>query len=143
MGQLDDDLGARVRLARMHAGLNQTKLGEVLGIERKTVAAIENNEARHELTIPEAQKIARATGVPLSFLVIGWAAPPELEERVSALEALRESAQRERDALIDRIDSLEDELRTQLARVVSEASTRARSQPRRRRPPGRKDQPAP
>jgi transcriptional regulator with XRE-family HTH domain len=94
----DRTLGARVRAARSYAGLSQKDLADKLGLERRIVLAIESNDPRHELTVPEAQRVARECGVPLSFIVGGWAAPAELVDQVAALEDQLSQMQSERAA---------------------------------------------
>lgn len=79
-----DDIGARVRAARSYADLSQQGLADAIGVERRIIGYIEGNETRHVLTVPEAQRIAKACGVPFSFLVDGWTL--DLAERVAGLD---------------------------------------------------------
>lgn len=117
----NDDLGARVRAARSYADLSQQGLADAIGVERRIVGYIEANEERHELTVPEAQAIARATHVPVGFLVHGWDEPPDLIERVDALEAEAKQTRTERDALRRTLRAIGTLLRDRLALSVNEA----------------------
>jgi transcriptional regulator with XRE-family HTH domain len=131
----DDDIGARVRAARSYADLSQGALADAIGVERRIVGYIEANETRHELTVPEAQRIARACRIPLSFLLHGWAAPAELLERVDALEAEVRSASEDREDLAARLVELDASLERRIEKYVTQVLPPRRS----RRPP--KDHP--
>lgn len=60
-------IGARVRGARDDADLTQEELGELAGIDNKTVHRIEYAISDPSLTV--LLRIARAVGVPLAHLV--------------------------------------------------------------------------
>ncbi|MER7908329.1 helix-turn-helix transcriptional regulator [Streptomyces sp. NPDC096068] len=60
-------IGTRVRVAREHANLTQLRLGEIVGVDHRTIHRIEygTSDPRLGLLI----RIARALDVPLSDLV--------------------------------------------------------------------------
>lgn len=141
MAQDDDDLGARVRAARGYANLSQQGLADAIGVERRIVGYIEGNEPRHELTVPEARRIADACRIPARFLLNGWAAPPELEERVAALDAEVRRAAADRELLAAQIEALDARLETRFAELASQALGQSSPPPDakdRSRPKGRK-----
>jgi len=114
----NQDVGARVRAAREYARLDPDELAAKLRTDgfrfsRSTLDRVEANK-RH-LDVREAQLIARETGVPLTFLVRGWWSPPDLVERVAALEEELSQSRRERDALGRALAALRDTLQTRLA----------------------------
>lgn len=135
--QQDDDLGARVRAARGFAGLSQAQLAEQIGLERRIVVAIEADDARHPLGVKEAREIARACRVPVSFLFNGWAAPPELLDRVTALEEMAARAEADRDIQAAEIEVLLERLEKRYAELAGQepqtSSAPARAGNRRRR----------
>ena len=69
----DLETGARVRAAVAYAGADVTvaKLAQALSISPSTFARITAGDRR--LGLAEAATIARMTGVPLRFLLEGWA----------------------------------------------------------------------
>lgn len=62
-------LADRLRKARESAGLNQTRLGEVTGISRRSISSYESGEAAPRR--PQLIAWAMATGVPLVWLENG------------------------------------------------------------------------
>lgn len=143
MEQSGGDLGARVRAARGYCGLNQAQLGDRLGVSRQVVAAIEDNDPRHELTVAEAQRIAAVCGVPVTFLTSGWHAPSTLVEMVRALEERMRLAERDRDLQAERIAAIYEHLETRFAQLASEALEQGSRQRRKDDPPRGKEPPAP
>lgn len=60
-------IGTRIRRAREHANLSQVQLGELVGVDHKTVHRIEYGVSDPSLGL--LLQIARAVGVPLPELV--------------------------------------------------------------------------
>lgn len=60
-------VGARLRAARTDARLSQERLGELAGIDRKTVVRAEAGQV--DLKLSAWLALARALGVPLADLV--------------------------------------------------------------------------
>lgn len=142
----DEDIGARVRAARSYADLSQQGLADAIGVERRIVGYIEGNETRHELTVPEARRIAEACGVPVDFLLHGWGANGSsgaLAERVAALETRVSSADEDREDLAARLDELDVALETRLEKFAEQVLMRRRTQRRRADPPVPADPPTP
>lgn len=111
------DIGARVRAARSYANLSQQQLADAIDVERRIIGYIEGNEPRHELTVPEAHKIAAACRVPASFLLDGWTATDGIEQRINALENAFSVTRQDRDEIARQLGELSAELET--ARAMS------------------------
>ncbi|MFE2555952.1 helix-turn-helix transcriptional regulator [Streptomyces sp. NPDC059352] len=62
-----EHVGARIRDAREHANLSQIQLGELVGVDHKTVHRIEYGRSDPKLGL--LLQIARALDVPLSELL--------------------------------------------------------------------------
>lgn len=79
------DYGARVRAARAYADLDQEQLARHLHVSISTVARIESNE--RALGLDEARLISERCGVPISFLLEGFALESEqpIEEVIAQL----------------------------------------------------------
>lgn len=87
IGRPEDQLslGARVRWARMNAGLGQTRLAQLLGVRQSAISMIENDVTQSTSLLPE---IAHHTGVDAIWLQRGGPEPrsaqtpppPTLEE---------------------------------------------------------------
>ncbi|MFC8155881.1 helix-turn-helix domain-containing protein [Streptomyces cinereoruber] len=60
-------IGSRIRAAREHANLSQVQLGELCGVDHKTIHRIEYGTSDPGLGL--LLQIAHAVGVPLSELV--------------------------------------------------------------------------
>ncbi|MFF3843476.1 helix-turn-helix transcriptional regulator [Streptomyces sp. NPDC001930] len=60
-------IGTRIRIAREHANLSQVRLGEIVGVDHKTIHRIEHGVSDPSLGL--LLQIARAVGVPLAELV--------------------------------------------------------------------------
>lgn len=60
-------MGDRLRTGRTAASLTQEKLGEIAGVDRKTVVRLES--ATTDARIAVWLRLARAIGVPLAELV--------------------------------------------------------------------------
>lgn len=54
---MEDALKNQLKLLREHQGLSQQQLGEILGVSRQTINAIENE--RYDPSLPLAFKISR------------------------------------------------------------------------------------
>jgi len=143
MWDKEDDLGARVRAARSYRNLSQQELADEIGVERRIVGYIEANETRHELTVPEAQRIAKICRVPLGFLLHGWAAPAELVDRVEALEAEVRSGSEDREDLAKRLDELDGALERRLETFAAQVLQQERSRRAPRDHAGEEEEPAP
>lgn len=80
-------IAARLRAARGYAGLKQPELAAQLGISKETLSRMENGRTKVESSTQE--RIARVTGVPLEFLLNGWAKPTsdrdDLKDQVDQL----------------------------------------------------------
>ncbi|WP_030744418.1 helix-turn-helix transcriptional regulator [Streptomyces sp. NRRL F-5135] len=61
------EIGVRLREARLDAGLTQIRLGEIVGLSHKTIHGIEYATTNPNLGM--LIRIARAVGRPLSDLV--------------------------------------------------------------------------
>lgn len=120
MERTDRDLGARVRAARSYADLSQAALGELLGVERRIIVSIEADDDRHPLGLREAQQIARACGVPLSFLLNGWAASEDVEDRLSRLETALMHSREERDLLAQAHESLNERVEKRFGQLSNQ-----------------------
>lgn len=125
----EDDIGARVRAARCYAKLTHDGLGKKLGLERRVVAAIEENNPRHQLTIAEAKKIADVCSVPVSFLIEGWAVNRPIQDRLSDIErSVTKLAERDGELTAHERELLTrfDELIQRLGRDIGRGSARSR-----------------
>lgn len=60
-------IGARLLAARTRANLSQERLGELAGVDRKTVVRLEGGQRDVRLTI--WMRLAHALGVPLADLL--------------------------------------------------------------------------
>lgn len=68
-------VGARMRSLRVRADLSQERLGEVIGVDRKTINRFENGV--HAPTVDHIHAIARALGVPPAWLFADdWSTSP-------------------------------------------------------------------
>lgn len=104
------ELGRRVRVARVWAGLTRDELAARLGVSFHTVERSETG--RRRVALDELVRIGELCGVPETFMRHGWAA----------------CAQGERlDHLYRRIDELSDEVKRGLGRARAQPSTGASS----------------
>jgi len=62
-----DDVGAVIRLARRHADLNQTRLGELCGYSLSTISRIERGQPPSQ-DIHVRRRIADVLGIPADYL---------------------------------------------------------------------------
>jgi transcriptional regulator with XRE-family HTH domain len=108
-----EEVGARVAAARVYARLTPDELAKSVRdaafprFSKRTLARVEAGE-RH-LDVREARVIAQTCDVPLSFLVRGWWAPPDLVTRVAGFEdALThvENVQDEHGRILRAVDEL-------------------------------------
>lgn len=86
-------VAARLRAARGYSGLKQPDLAEALGISVTTLSRMER--VGDGASLERKQDVARVTGVPLDFLLHGFAmVEPEVDERLTELEAKYEQLNR-------------------------------------------------
>lgn len=69
-----DDVGAVIRLARLHAQLNQTQLGQLCGYSLSTISRIERGQPPSQ-DIHVRRRLGEILGIPVELL--GLAPPPE------------------------------------------------------------------
>lgn len=83
------ELGARLKHARLQAGLTQERMGELVG---KTKAAVSNFEnGQNNPSLETVISYATATGASLDWLVLGREPDGTYDKRIRELpEALRE-----------------------------------------------------
>ncbi len=89
---LEKEIGLRVKLARIRAGLKQKELAEMVGMHPMSVSQIESG--RRGTTIAQLASIARALNVPLVELLGGDGERDELSaelERLLVILAERDS----------------------------------------------------
>jgi transcriptional regulator with XRE-family HTH domain len=84
-------LGARIREARMEAGLTQDELSDLVGVGKRQIQYYESGESNPYRTL---RRIAEATGRSVGWFLRGDAptelAVEELAERLDAVEAGQE-----------------------------------------------------
>lgn len=141
MSGTDDNLGARIRAARGYAKLGQDALAKLIGVGREVVIAMEADQ--REPTVREARQISDATGAPLTFLLSGWAAPPELLERVATLEAEVGQARADRDLQAAEIEALSARLERRFAELAGRTPPTDTRHGREDSPRREEDPPAP
>lgn len=56
------DIGRRLRVIRKNRGLTQMQLGELCGIDNKTISRAENGH--YSISVDEVARLARALDVP-------------------------------------------------------------------------------
>lgn len=114
------ELGARIRAARAYAGHSQGSLAAALGMSRTTYKRLERGTRLPSMD--EQHVIAETCGVPLDFLVVGFAAESERRDLLIAL--LR--------SLDDRFDAMVAEVVHTMLRTATprEASSTRRSRSR-------------
>lgn len=81
MGDYWPEYGARVKAARIAAGLTQTELSTLLALERSSVANIE--AGRQQQTAEQVILTANATGADPRWLLTGW--EPERPYRAAGM----------------------------------------------------------
>lgn len=102
------EIANRVRAAFAYAGQDVTKEHNELGISKATVARIVSRSDPRGASSEELERVATFTGVPLGFLLDGWASDaPRIDERVEALE-------HRLTALLDEIAAAREEASTAL-----------------------------
>lgn len=88
---LDKEIGLRIKLARIRAGLKQKELAEMVGMHPMSISQIESG--RRSTTIAQLLEIAKALNVPI-VQILGGAGEDELSlelERLLAILAERDS----------------------------------------------------
>jgi transcriptional regulator with XRE-family HTH domain len=100
-------LGARIREARMEAGLTQDELSDLVGVGMRQIQYYESGESNPYRTL---RRIAEATGRSVGWFLHGEAstelAADELAQRLEAVEAGQErveAALAEQRALLDEL----------------------------------------
>jgi len=88
---LEKEIGLRIKLARIKAGLKQKELAEMVGMHPMSISQIESG--RRSTTIAQLLEIAKALNVPI-VQILGGAGEDELSlelERLLAILAERDS----------------------------------------------------
>ncbi|HPP38410.1 MAG TPA: helix-turn-helix transcriptional regulator [Thermosynergistes sp.] len=88
---LEKEIGLRIKLARIRAGLKQKELAEMVGMHPMSISQIESG--RRSTTIAQLLEIAKALGVPI-VQILGGAGEDELSlelEKLLAILAERDS----------------------------------------------------
>jgi transcriptional regulator with XRE-family HTH domain len=88
---LEKEIGLRIKLARIRAGLKQKELAEMVGMHPMSISQIESG--RRSTTIAQLLEIAKALNVPI-VQILGGAGEDELSlelERLLAILAERDS----------------------------------------------------
>jgi transcriptional regulator with XRE-family HTH domain len=88
---LENEIGLRIKLARIRAGLKQKELAEMVGMHPMSISQIESG--RRSTTIAQLLEIAKALNVPI-VQILGGAGEDELSlelERLLAILAERDS----------------------------------------------------
>lgn len=57
-----------IKQARMHAGFTQSKMADILGIDRSTYIKIEKNADR--ATVKQIRTVAQVTGIPATDIFL-------------------------------------------------------------------------
>jgi transcriptional regulator with XRE-family HTH domain len=94
----DNDVGRRVRVARISAGLTRTELAKRLGVSFNTIERSETG--RREISLDELVRIAEVCSVPEPFMRYGWAALSD-ERR---FDQLTQAIERIGEAIVERTD---------------------------------------
>jgi transcriptional regulator with XRE-family HTH domain len=81
----DDEIGRRVKAALAYGGFKLDAAGGILGFSPRTLDRVYSGE--RDLTVPEAKKLAAATGVPINYILDGWELYVSLEERLSEVQS--------------------------------------------------------
>jgi transcriptional regulator with XRE-family HTH domain len=90
------EIGDRIRLAREAKDLNQTQLGDAVGVGQTAVSMWERGN--NNVGIEDIKNIAKVTGAPQVWIAFGDDAIPEDEARL--LAAYRNSDEAKRSALL-------------------------------------------
>jgi transcriptional regulator with XRE-family HTH domain len=88
---LEKEIGLRIKLARIRAGLKQKELAEMVGMHPMSISQIESG--RRSTTIAQLLEIAKALSVPI-VQILGGAGEDELSlelEKLLAILAERDS----------------------------------------------------
>lgn len=104
----------RIRLARRHAGLSQTALAALVGVQRSAVSHWESNNDKHP-SVTHMRELALACGVQFEWLATGRGKMGLSSE--TALDSVAAA-----DALL-----VEDPLEQRLILAFREAPTRSRA----------------
>jgi transcriptional regulator with XRE-family HTH domain len=79
-----DPYAARVRAAGAYSNLSLDAYAQAIGVSKETLVRLQNDNHKRCPSLQEAQRIASATGVPLSFLTDGFDSHGEQLARIEA-----------------------------------------------------------
>jgi transcriptional regulator with XRE-family HTH domain len=115
--EVDQRVGARIRVVRTRAGLTQERLAERLGVETLSVSRFETG--RRGVSIPTLFRIADALGVRVQDL-IDVELPPQALELVIDSQPVRELV-----AVMARLPPSRQRLAVRLVRALGEHADEA------------------
>jgi len=107
-------LGDRIRSARAARGWKQKHLAAEVKVEPITVSRWERGASTPDLEV--LNRVARATGKPVSYFVAGASEQPESRSSLEKAAARIETAAVHLSTEIDRLAAAVEELRAELAR---------------------------
>lgn len=71
------ELGARIRALRLERGWTQEDLAREAGVKRAWLSLVEQGIRRKNLNLEYMERVARALGVDLRYLITGYGPPPK------------------------------------------------------------------
>jgi len=97
-----NNLGNKIKAARIIAGLKQVDLAKIIGYERQAISRMENGKRKIDLS--EIKLIANATNKPLSFFIEEEKiSESENKKKIRDLSDLEDEDIRIIDSVIERI----------------------------------------